>query len=132
SSRMGRDKGLLDFGGVPLILHTARLLEPLVVEVTVVGHPGRYAKFGLCAIADDMQTRRGPDGPSCGPLAGIATALAATRSRWNLVVACDLPYLSAKWVEWLLSRALRSRAEAVVPRTQRGIEPLAAVYRQEC
>jgi molybdopterin-guanine dinucleotide biosynthesis protein A len=67
-----------------------------------------------------------------GPLAGIATALAAARSRWNLIVACDLPYLSAQWLDWLISRALRSPAEAIIPRTERGIEPLAAVYRREC
>ena len=134
SSRMGRDKGLLDFGGVPLILHTARLLEPLVTEVTVVGSPHRYAALGLRAIADenDAQTRSGTDKPGRGPLAGIAAALAATRSRWNVIVACDLPYLSAEWLDWLISRALRSRGEAVVPRTERGIEPLAAVYRREC
>jgi molybdopterin-guanine dinucleotide biosynthesis protein A len=129
---MGRDKGLLDFGGVPLILHTARLLEPLVAQVTLVGSPSRYAKFGLRATADDAQAQCGPDSPNCGPLAGIATALAATRSRWNLIIACDLPYLSAEWLDWLVSRALRSCGEAVVPRTERGMEPLAAVYRREC
>src|ERR1700686_3832022 len=129
---MARDKGLLDFGGVPLILHTARLLEPLVAKVTVVGSPGKYAKLGLREIADDVQAQCGPATPNRGPLAGIATALAITRSSWNLIVACDLPYLSAKWLEWLLSRALRSRGEAIVPRTERGIEPLAAVYRREC
>ena len=134
NSRMGRDKGLLDFGGVPLILHTARLLEPLVTEVTVVGSPRRYAPLGLHAIADesDRQAQGGPDAPNRGPLAGIAAALAATHWGWNLVVACDLPYLSAEWLDWLLSRALRSRGEAVVPQTERGIEPLAAVYRREC
>jgi molybdopterin-guanine dinucleotide biosynthesis protein A len=130
---MGRDKGLLDFDGVPLILHTARLLEPLVSEVTVVGSPRRYAALGLHVIADgDAQVQRGPNGLSHGPLAGIATALAATHSRWNLIVACDLPYLSAEWLEWLLSRAMRSRGEALIPRTERGLEPLAAVYRREC
>lgn len=129
---MGRDKGLLDFGGVPLIVHTAQLLEPLVAEVTVVGSPSRYAKLGLRAIADDAHAACGRDGPGCGPLAGIATALAATRSGWNLIVACDLPYLSAEWLEWLLSHTVRSRGEAIVPRTERGIEPLAAVYRREC
>jgi molybdopterin-guanine dinucleotide biosynthesis protein A len=129
---MGRDKGLLDFGGVPLILHTARLLEPLVAEVTVVGLPSRYAKLGLHAIADDAQVRCTANKSACGPLAGMATALSATYSRWNLIVACDLPYLSAEWVDWLLSRALRSRGDAVVPRTERGIEPLAAVYRRDC
>jgi molybdopterin-guanine dinucleotide biosynthesis protein A len=132
SSRMGRDKGLLDFGGVPLVLHTARLLEPLVSQVTVVGSPGKYAKLGLREIADGAQAQCGLDRPGSGPLAGIATALAATRSSWNLIVACDLPYLTSNWLEWLLSRALRSRGEAVVPRAERGIEPLAAVYRREC
>jgi molybdopterin-guanine dinucleotide biosynthesis protein A len=132
SSRMGRDKGLLDFGGIPLIVHTARLLQPLVAEVTVVGSPARYAKLGLRAIADGARAQHGADSPGSGPLAGIATALSATRFGWNLIVACDLPYLSAAWLDWLLSRALCSRAEAVVPRTERGIEPLAAVYRREC
>jgi molybdopterin-guanine dinucleotide biosynthesis protein A len=65
-------------------------------------------------------------------LAGIATALAATRSSWNLIVACDLPYLSAAWLDWLLSRAIRSRGQVVIPRTRRGLEPLASVYRREC
>jgi molybdenum cofactor guanylyltransferase len=132
SSRMGRDKGLLDFGGVPLIVHTARLLQPIVAEVTVVGSPNRYAKFGLRAIADKAQAQHGLESSGRGPLAGIATALSATLLPWNLVVACDLPYLSAKWLDWLLSRALFSHAEAIVPRTERGLEPLAAVYRREC
>ena len=130
SSRMGRDKGLLEFGGVPLILLTARLLEPFVSEVTVVGSSRRYAALGLSAIDDAYP--QGPDRSGRGPLGGIAAALAATRSRWNVIVACDMPYLSAEWLDWLISRALRSRGEAVVPRTERGIEPLAAVYRREC
>jgi len=49
---MGREKGLLEFGGEPVIVRTARLLEPLVTEVTVVGLPERYAALGLRAIAD--------------------------------------------------------------------------------
>jgi molybdopterin-guanine dinucleotide biosynthesis protein A len=133
SSRMGHDKGLLEFGGVPLILHTARLLEPLVAEVTVVGSPARYASLGLRVIADaDHAQVHKKREIGMGPLAGIATALSATHLTWNLIVACDLPYLSAKWIDWLLSRALRSHADAVIPRTEYGIEPLAAVYRRDC
>lgn len=132
SSRMGRDKGLLDFRGVPLILRTARLLDPLVAKVTVVGPPHRYAPLGLHVIADEVRAEGGSEKRGRGPLAGISAALRATHSPWNLIVACDLPYLSAEWFKWLLSRALHSSGEAVVPRTERGIEPLAAVYRREC
>jgi molybdenum cofactor guanylyltransferase len=132
SSRMGRDKGLLDFGGVPLIVHSAHLIEPLVACVTVVGPPRRYAAMGLRAIADQGTAGRGSKGIRRGPLAGISSALAATHLPWNLIVACDLPYLSRAWLEWLLSRATRSRGQVVIPRTGRGLEPLAAVYRREC
>jgi len=132
SSRMGRDKGLLDFGGVPLIVHSARLIEPLVACVTVVGPPRRYAAMGLHAIADQGTAGQGSKRIRRGPLAGISAALAATRLPWSLIVACDLPYLSRAWLEWLLSRAIRSRGQVVIPQTGRGLEPLAAVYRREC
>jgi molybdopterin-guanine dinucleotide biosynthesis protein A len=132
SSRMGQEKGLLEFGGEPLIVRTARLLEPLVTEVTVIGPPERYAVLGLRAIAD--QRLGGRDGKEAvrAPLVGIATALNATTLPWNLILACDLPYLTAEWLDWLLGRAIDSHAQIVVPRTSEGLEPLAAVYRREC
>ena len=100
---MGQDKALLDFGGVPLILHTARSLEPLVADVRIVGSPRRYAALGLSGIEDNAHPHEATYNSGCGPLAGIATALATTNSIWNLIVACDLPYLSAEWLGWLLS-----------------------------
>lgn len=131
SSRMERDKALLNFGGVPLIVHTAHLIAPLVTKVTIVGSPNRYTALGLHVIADhDATSAEGQK--QHGPLAGIVTALAETRMPWNLILACDLPYLSEGWVDWLLSRSLQSREEIVIPRTEHGLEPLAAVYRKDC
>jgi molybdopterin-guanine dinucleotide biosynthesis protein A len=132
SSRMGREKGLLELGGESIIIRTARLLEPLVAEVTVVGPPELYAALGLRAIADQNFRERDLTDPVRTPLAGIATALNTTNAAWNLILACDLPYLSAIWLDWLLSRAVGSSAQIVMPRTSRGLEPLAAVYRKEC
>ena len=129
SSRMGRDKGLLEFGGVPLIFRTAHLLMPIVATVTVVGSPNRYAVLGLRAIGDEVVRE---EGTSPEPLAGISSALRATSTPWNLILACDLPYLTIDWLNWLLSRAMDSRAQIVVPRTSQGLEPLAAVYHREC
>jgi len=126
SSRMGVDKGLLEIAGVPMIVRAARLVESVVgAPAVVVGTPEKYRASGLRAIADD--------GPRCGPLGGIATALRASDAEWNLIVACDLPYLTRKWLEYLLQRARDSDAEAVVPlnlapANKRGAEPLCAVY----
>jgi molybdenum cofactor guanylyltransferase len=127
SSRMGMDKGLLDIDGVPLIVRTARLLDEvdrMVNAATVVGRPETYQRIGLRAIADDW--------PGCGPLGGIATALRTSDTEWNLIVACDLPYLTREWLQFLALRARESVEDAVVPMTERGAEPLCAMYHSRC
>src|SRR3974390_1851757 len=128
SSRMGKPKGLLRIDGEPLLLRTARLVGPLVSSVTVIGPANPYRRLGLSTTPDRI-----PGFPRVGafqgPLAGIVTALSVSKSRWNLILACDLPYLSRDWVESLLRRARRSKAQAFLPCTEGGLEPLAAVYR---
>jgi molybdenum cofactor guanylyltransferase len=120
SSRMGRDKGLLEIDGVPLLVRTVKLVEAAAGSAAVITGREEYGSLGLRVIADDW--------PSAGPLGGIATALRASKAPWNLVVACDLPYLTEKWLKHLIGRALSSRADAVLPMNERGVEPLCAVY----
>jgi molybdopterin-guanine dinucleotide biosynthesis protein A len=132
STRMGKQKALLDFGGEPLICRTVRLLEPLVPAITIIGSPDPYRALGFRVIADgDFGTHSGK-GRALGPLVGIASALTATDTTWNLILACDLPYLTTNWLDWLLARAMVSGQQIIMPRTSRGLEPLAAVYRREC
>lgn len=132
SSRMGSPKGLLEFGGQPLILRIARLVEPLVSAVSAVGAPELYVDLGLQVIDDRQFSGLDKSGGAPGPLAGIASALTVTRADWNLILACDLPYLTVEWVDWLLARAKDSSRQIIMPRTAGGLEPLAAVYRREC
>jgi len=117
---MGRDKALLELDGAPMIVRTARLVESVAGMATVVGAPEKYAPLGLRAIRDDW--------PGAGPLGGIATALRATEQAWNLVVACDLPYLTREWLEFLVAHAQKSSADAVAPMNEGGAEPLCAMY----
>ena len=130
SSRMGQDKGLIEIGGEPLVVWTAQLVRPLVDSVTVVGAPGTYRRFGLASIRDKVPgLSRVP--AFAGPLAGIVTALSSSKRTWNLILACDLPYLSTEWINVLLARALKSGGQAFLPCTSRGMEPLAGVYRKD-
>jgi molybdopterin-guanine dinucleotide biosynthesis protein A len=121
SSRMSRDKALLEIGGRTLLERAASLCAPLLSCVTMVGDPQRYSGFGFPALADRW--------PGAGPLGAIATALGAAQQPWCFVLACDMPFVTAPWLEWLLARANKSHSDAVVPETIRGLEPLCAVYR---
>ena len=124
SARMGREKALLELCGMPMIVRTARLVERVAGRVTVVGTPEKFEPLGLRAIRDEWR--------GAGPLGGIAAALRASGSAWNLIVACDLPYLTKDWLEFLIERAETSKMEAVLPMNDKGAEPLCAMYGKAC
>jgi molybdopterin-guanine dinucleotide biosynthesis protein A len=123
SSRMGKEKALLEINGTPLVVRAARLLLPLCSSVTLVGQPERYGNFGFAAIADER--------PDTGPLGGILTALNQASDSWNLIIACDMPYLTEEWLRYLIGRARASRALAVLPESEAGPEPLCAAYHRQ-
>ncbi len=121
SRRMGADKGLLPFHGRTLIEHVAGEVRKAAGNVTLVGRPEIYAGLGFETIADER--------PGYGPLGGVLTALASGRSEWSLVVACDLPRITADFLGELIAAALASSGAAcVVAQSDRGIEPLCAVW----
>ena len=121
---MKRDKALLEIGGQPMVLRMVELVRPLVAEVTLVGAPERYGHLGVPVLADCEAGR--------GPLAGIVTALRATRFDWDLIVACDLPFLEAAFLDLLLSEAVAGQDDALVPQPEDGWQPLCAVYHRRC
>jgi molybdopterin-guanine dinucleotide biosynthesis protein A len=120
---MGRDKAMLELGGVTLLERTARLIEPSVAHAAIIGPPDRYAPLPFRVIPDDEA--------GVGPLGAIATALRHSAGEWNLVVACDLPYLTPAWIDFLIRRALASNTDALLPLGQNGPEPLCAMYRTD-
>lgn len=120
STRMGRSKAALELCGVPMLVRMARLVGSVAGEPAVIGNLNGSDSFGLATISDEW--------PGAGPLGGIATALGASSAAWNLIVACDLPYLTKPWLEFLVRRAVDSEADAVLPTNTRGAEPLCAMY----
>jgi molybdenum cofactor guanylyltransferase len=91
STRMGRDKALLDWNGRPLLLHMVDLLRSATDGVQVVGRD---------LLPDRV--------PGRGPLSGIATALAVSSSDANLIAAVDLPFLTKDFLIYLRSQIERS------------------------
>jgi molybdopterin-guanine dinucleotide biosynthesis protein A len=119
----GRDKAALPFGDLRLIERQILALRAVTADVFIVtNQPERYAALGLPAHAD----RR----PGTGALGGIYTAIVASPAPQTLVVACDLPFLSAAFLRHLAARG--RDADLAIPRSAGGYEPLCASYSRGC
>ncbi|HEY7745211.1 MAG TPA: formate dehydrogenase accessory sulfurtransferase FdhD [Desulfuromonadales bacterium] len=123
SRRMGSDKSLLPLNGGRFIDHVYRCLAGLFDEVLIVTNsPDLYA--GLpCRTVPDLY-------PLKGSLAGIHSGLSHARCGKIFVVACDMPFLSAEVIRRLC--AAGEAADVIIPRSERGVEPLHALYDTRC
>jgi molybdopterin-guanine dinucleotide biosynthesis protein A len=136
SRRMGKSKALLPVPphATPLIAHVAARLLPLSPArlVVVTNDPQLPA---LAQLPPD--TAFVPDAfPDTGTLGGIATGLQQA-PEWAIVVACDLPLVSAALFEMLVELAGEQENgedcwDAVVPVVDGYEEPLHALYHRRC
>lgn len=104
SSRLGRDKRLVQVGGETLVGRTARVLDEVCDEVAVVcpeeRFPGQPLAPGLPTVTDER--------PDTGPAAGIEAALRAATGDVVIIAACDHPMLTAPVLELLAATVERS------------------------
>jgi len=63
-------------------------------------------------------------------LVGIYTGLTESSSFYNLVIACDMPFLNRDLLQYMMQVA--DDFDIVVPRFDDMVEPLHAVYSKSC
>ncbi len=99
----GRDKGLVELKGRPLIAHVIEAIEPQVSHLLINANRNQpvYARFGPPVLPDELDDFQ-------GPLAGILTAMRKVPTPLLLVVPCDAPHLPAD----LGTRLWRAMADA--------------------
>jgi FdhD protein len=127
SMRMGVDKTLLPVDGETLLARVVDAVSGVCAHTVVVTNRAeQILEAGLPAdtsvLFDEV--------PFQGPLGGLVTALKDAPDDWVLAVAADIP-----WLEPDLIRALwgaRDGAQVVVPVTEKGVEPLLALYHRDC
>ena len=124
SSRMGQDKALMPFRGVPLIQYVMGHLAPLADEIIVTtNNPDDY-RFLNVPLYRDIR-------PDRGALGGLYTALSSAKGDQVAVVACDMPFASFQLFETASKLMVESGTDLVIPQTEHGYEPLHALYRRE-
>jgi molybdopterin-guanine dinucleotide biosynthesis protein A len=125
SRRFGSDKAMSVFAQKTMLARTTELVYSVCGNVKIVALEGKYADAPAQILADSW--------PGEGPLGGILSALAETskyggEAKWNLIVGCDMPFLTVDWLEFLCARSLRSNSQVVVAESGFGLEPLCACW----
>ena len=98
SSRMGRDKALLELDGETLLERCVSGCSSLAADVLIAAGaderslPGRLAEVRVVVDARE----------NAGPLAGIEALVAGTATSWLVVVPCDMPHLRAEHLQALV------------------------------
>ena len=122
----GADKASLAIGDARIIDRQLAALSVVTDDVRIVANDrGRYAGVGLRVIPDAVR--------GAGPLGGLYTALLDASHDRVLVLACDLPFVTAALLQRLVAESgTGQEVDAVVPRSARGLEPLCALYTKRC
>ncbi|MFZ2149196.1 MAG: molybdenum cofactor guanylyltransferase [Sedimentisphaerales bacterium] len=124
SSRMGTDKSMLPIKGQSIIEAICEQLRGSFEQILISANEADKLSFlGFEVVPDKV--------PEQGPLMGIASALEASANELNFVVACDIPKINLACVNRMLTEAVESQADIVVPTTgDEKYEPLFAIYRK--
>lgn len=124
----GLPKGLERVGGERIIDRVATALRGATDELLLIANDdGAAAWLPGVRVAADVR-------PGEGALGGLHAAL--THARGDIVlVAWDMPFVSAALLAALRARAARDDVDAVLPESdgsRRGVEPLCAWYSSRC
>ncbi len=118
----GADKGLLDFGGKPLVavLIEALARQSVAIAINANRNLDRYLEFGVPVIPDRL-------GDYQGPLAGMAAAMAAVDTPYILTLPCDGPLLADDYVARFAECQAQSGAGIVVADDGDRLQPVHAL-----
>lgn len=118
SKRMGRDKALLKLDGQTLLGRAVKLCQQNCSEIIISSNNPSHQFPDLPIINDEIE--------NCGPLGGITSCLKHAKHDWCFVVSVDSPFVEPEFVTFLKTQT--NTFDAIVPFTEKGKEPLVALY----
>jgi molybdenum cofactor guanylyltransferase len=129
SSRMGRDKALIEVQGMPLLQRVCEVALQLSDSIAVMnGGNVEHLAVLPASVQVILETERQ------GPLVAFAQGIEAVKADWILLLACDLPCLEGEPLRSQIKKlpTVADSVMAVLPRHEKGWEPLCGFYRRTC
>lgn len=123
SSRMGSEKGLVEWNGKSLVEYSIEALQPVCDQLVISSNGECYNYLGYPIIEDEIK--------ECGPLGGIYSCMKAVKADYYLVISCDVPNVSFHLFADLVNNI--ADFDAIFPVGKDGRrQPLIAVYGSSC
>jgi molybdopterin-guanine dinucleotide biosynthesis protein A len=122
SSRMGKDKGLINLNGELMVNYSINTLKPICSSIIIICNNNDYDHLGYPVYKDIHK--------DCGPLAGIHTGLFNSKTDNNIVLSCDSPFVPTELLSHLIANS--EGCDIVVPTYYKKIYPLTALYKKAC
>ena len=114
----------MPFLGIPLIERLRDRLQILNSEIIIISNDfSGYEYLDLPLHRDVL--------PNRGALGGLLTALTITKTPFLGLIAADMPFASPQLLAYLLEEIQHGDADAALPSTSSGLEPLHSVYRRD-
>jgi len=123
SSRMGTDKGLLKLDSITFVERIINSLNSLVNKIIIVSDNSDYDAFGYERVEDIIK--------DSGPLAGLYSGLYHSKTEYNLVLSCDVPFVNDMVLKKLIVE-MEDTVDVVQFKSQNKTIPLVALYRKQC
>lgn len=118
SSRMKEDKGLVYFRGKMLVEYVIEAAGKAADHIMIITANPAYGQFGIPCFEDERKDK--------GPLGGILTGLDHSSTSKNLLLGCDMPFLTEKILTELI---IHCGDEDVLLTEHLGkAEPLCSIY----
>ena len=121
--RLGTDKTVVAFGGKRLTEIVLEAVSVVADDVVIVTNSPQLFSGLPARFTQDVQV-------GAGPLGGILSGLLVSEQLYNLVVACDMPFLNVELLRYMSSQT--EGYDVVIPRLEGWLEPLHAIYSKAC
>lgn len=124
SLRMGKNKAFIEIEGLPMIERILNLFKKIFNEILVITNDkNQFVHLDNVKIFNDLI-------PYKGALGGLYTGLFYSSYEYSFCVGCDMPFLNESLIKFLIKKI--NGEDIIVPKTEKGLEPLHAIYSKRC
>jgi molybdenum cofactor guanylyltransferase len=118
SSRMGMNKALLKLGQLNLLEHSILTLQPFCEDIIISASFNEFENIQYQQIKDVYH--------GIGPISGIYSALLKSKTIHNIIISCDMPFISPEVISYIIENSENS--DIVLPEVDGHIQSLTGYF----